>query len=184
MSDVPGELTGNHPLAPYLNKLRRAVIARTPMPTVGVELIRTPNGFSIKPNVKAGGAASESGGRLLGHGSVSGTGLFPNFGTIRPFDMVHYFTLPPAEGVFVPHAVWVFAWGGPGNIVQLEGSGGGPIPQIRNAGAPSEEFDLPFEQRANKWFLVSMSTVANESSSDYTVDDALQTLVDAYPDQV
>lgn len=45
-SDIPGQMSGSHPLAAWLNKLRRAVLARTPRPGIGYKLIETTTGYS------------------------------------------------------------------------------------------------------------------------------------------
>lgn len=45
-SDIPGPMSGTHPLAAWCNKLRRAVLARTPRPGLGYKLRETTTGFS------------------------------------------------------------------------------------------------------------------------------------------
>lgn len=44
-SDIPGPMSGTHPLAAWLNKLRRSVLARTPRPGIGYKLIETTTGY-------------------------------------------------------------------------------------------------------------------------------------------
>lgn len=55
-SDVPSEIGGSHPLGPWLNKLRRAVIRRTPLAQPGFELQQTESGFIQRPFNRIGAA--------------------------------------------------------------------------------------------------------------------------------
>jgi hypothetical protein len=47
-SDLPGEISGTHPLRGWLNKLRRAIIARTPQLAPGYRLRENATGFNLE----------------------------------------------------------------------------------------------------------------------------------------
>lgn len=51
MTDVPSPLGGNHPLTGWLNKLRQAVINRTPRSVPTAHLAKSTKGFTSKPVV-------------------------------------------------------------------------------------------------------------------------------------
>lgn len=46
LGDLPGDLGGNHPLATWLNRLKRAVARRTPLPGVGYQVRQGEGGVS------------------------------------------------------------------------------------------------------------------------------------------
>jgi len=56
-SEIPGELSGSHPLASWLNKLRRAVIARTPQSGPNYRLHERTTGFGLDIGPGGGGAS-------------------------------------------------------------------------------------------------------------------------------
>lgn len=58
MIDVPGELSGSHPLVNHINRLRAAVKARTPRQGCGVKLKEGTDGFIIQS--EPGGARGSS----------------------------------------------------------------------------------------------------------------------------
>lgn len=47
LGDLPGDLGGNHPLATWLNRLKRAVARRTPKPGVGYSVRQGADGVSF-----------------------------------------------------------------------------------------------------------------------------------------
>lgn len=49
MNDLPGDLGGTHPLRHWLNRLKQAVAARTPLPAPGYDLAQSPKGFVLTP---------------------------------------------------------------------------------------------------------------------------------------
>lgn len=58
MIDPPGEITGKHPLAGHLNRMRKAILARTPKQTINMELATDSTGFTLKPKIGAKGGAA------------------------------------------------------------------------------------------------------------------------------
>lgn len=170
---LPGPLTGTHPLTAWLNQLREYVIANTPRPTVGMELVRSSTGFSYKPKVTSGGTSEATGGRFLGPGwnaDVEPIGEFPDYGTIYPFDFVYYLSLVGGTG---GRAAWLFAWSD-----DAPGGGTGPVAQLRvNPSAP----DLYLVPTDNSWMLINYIKI--DASAADLPGDAINDLLDSYPDQ-
>lgn len=55
-SDIPGDIGGDHALGPWLNKLKRAVMRRTPLASVGIDIKESNAGFNLFTKGKGGGS--------------------------------------------------------------------------------------------------------------------------------
>ena len=59
-SDIPADLTGSHPLVSYINKLKRCIKRRTPLPGTGYKLRMSEDGFTQEVIPGGGGTTAAS----------------------------------------------------------------------------------------------------------------------------
>lgn len=76
-SDLPGDLTGTHALAAWLNKLKRAVARRTPLPGLGYKLKQNESGFVHE--IIPGGGTTAPAPRELQVRRYTISGVFKNY---------------------------------------------------------------------------------------------------------
>ena len=58
LSDLPGDLSGNNPLVPWLNKLKAAVRRRTPQSAPGYRLREKEAGYDFEIIATGGGGGA------------------------------------------------------------------------------------------------------------------------------
>ncbi len=171
MNDLPGELTGNGPQVSWLNKLRKAVMRRTPLQSASNDLVQSDNGFTYSGRVRSPGSSAQTlGGRFLGPGWGGDEATWPDFGIINPYDFVYYFSDPDSEAG--RRAFWFFAWSGPASNVAPEIS---PIARLR-AG-----FLYLLPTNFN-WFLMNYVPI-DEDSQQIPNTTAQTELLDFYSNQ-
>jgi hypothetical protein len=88
-SDIPGDIGGDHPLGPWLNKLKRAVMRRTLLSAVGNDIKESTAGFTLTAKTKKGG----------GGGALNYRGNFVLGTSYEEGDIVRV-TSGPTRGLF------------------------------------------------------------------------------------